>query len=177
MPAPKNPTKREEWRRKIGLASRGLKRIVTAEHRKNLSLANKGNTPWIKGKRQSPEHVRRRQETRIRNGTTQKLTAPRGPKHYLWIEDRSKIKGYWNERNNPEYKQWRNGVMKRDKRKCRMSNDDCEGKLTAHHILSWSKFPNLRYDIKNGITLCHYHHPRTREKELLLAPLLQEMVI
>ena len=27
-------------------------------------------------------------------------------------------------------------------------------KLNAHHIKSWKSFPNLRYEISNGITLC-----------------------
>lgn len=40
-----------------------------------------------------------------------------------------------------------------------------KGRLEAHHILRWVDFPKLRYEVNNGITLCHYHHPRKRVDE------------
>lgn len=95
---------------------------------------------------------------------------------YRWIKDRTQIKKYWSERNNPEYKQWRNEVWKRDAFKCRISNGDCCGRIEAHHILSWSEYPELRYQPNNGITLCHAHHPRKRAEEKRLAPVFQELV-
>ena len=51
-----------------------------------------------------------------------------------------------------------------------------KGKLEAHHILSWSKFPELRYEVNNGITLCHFHHPRKRNDEMTLSPFFQSLV-
>ena len=41
---------------------------------------------------------------------------------------------------------------KLDKGQCRMcgSKED----LQVHHILPWRDFPEERYNIKNGITLC-----------------------
>lgn len=99
-----------------------------------------------------------------------------GVNHYLWKKDRTKIVQYWTERNNPEYKQWRNAVFKRDNHNCRINNCDCNGKVNAHHILSWREYPELRYIINNGITLCHYHHPRRRDEEQKLIPFFKSMV-
>ena len=35
----------------------------------------------------------------------------------------------------------------------------------------------LRYEINNGITLCHAHHPRGRAKGKQLTPYFQELVL
>ena len=58
-----------------------------------------------------------------------------------------------------DYKRWRNAVFKRDGHHCQFAN--CKfptGRLNAHHIKMKYYFPELIYDIKNGITLCEYHH-------------------
>ena len=71
---------------------------------------------------------------------------------------------------------FRTKIYKRDKYKCKINNQDCKGRLEAHHILSWREYPELRYDINNGITLCHFHHPRRWEEEKRLIPTFQELV-
>ncbi len=40
----------------------------------------------------------------------------------------------------------------------------------------WREYPELRYNINNGITLCHAHHPRKREEEAKLSPFFQQLV-
>lgn len=97
--------------------------------------------------------------------------------HYLWKKDRSEVKDYWTERNNPEYKQWRKEVFKQDDYKCKINNKDCLGKIVAHHILPWSRFPELRYEVNNGITLCQFHHPRKRNDEIRLVPTFNGLVL
>lgn len=92
-----------------------------------------------------------------------------------WIEDRSKLKKQ-NRRNDTSYKEWRKHVWLRDSFQCRMINDDCLGRLEAHHILDWSNFPELRYEVNNGITLCHAHHPRGRKNEAKLSPYFKDLV-
>jgi HNH endonuclease len=56
-------------------------------------------------------------------------------------------------RNHASYKEWRRLVYERDNYTCQ----DC-GKtncyLHAHHIKSFSQFPELRTDVSNGKTLC-----------------------
>lgn len=55
-----------------------------------------------------------------------------------------------------EYIKWRNAVFYRDNYKCQKCNS--VKKLEAHHLKSYSKFPELRYDVSNGITLCKECH-------------------
>lgn len=76
----------------------------------------------------------------------------------------------------PEYREWRMNIFKRDNFKCKIFNSDCKGQLQAHHILNWKDYPELRYEINNGITLCVAHHPRGRAKEKRLIPTFQELV-
>jgi len=61
--------------------------------------------------------------------------------------------------DSPEYKKWRDAVYKRDKYKCQMPG--CTRKkasLNAHHIQRWAEFPELRFVVSNGITLCRTCH-------------------
>jgi hypothetical protein len=57
MPAPKDPAKREEWRRKLveaGKKRKGWKH--TEETKAKIGRASKGKTSWIKGKKLTEEH-------------------------------------------------------------------------------------------------------------------------
>jgi len=101
-----------------------------------------------------------------------------GINNYNWIEDRAQLKTYGDgeERRSPKYKDWSKRVKDRDIWKCRINNKDCSGKVIAHHILSWSEFPELRYNINNGITLCLAHHPRKRAEEKRLIPFFMGLV-
>jgi len=51
-----------------------------------------------------------------------------------------------------DLRKWRESVFKRDNFLCQTCGNG--GKLHAHHIKSFSEFPDLRLDILNGITLC-----------------------
>lgn len=60
-------------------------------------------------------------------------------------------------RNSFEFREWRRKVYEKD-------NHTCQGcgrrgwkegvPLDAHHIKPFSDYPNLRFDVSNGITLC-----------------------
>lgn len=63
-------------------------------------------------------------------------------------------------RESIEYKEWRNQVYERDNYTCQVCNVK-GGKLVAHHIKSWSKYPDLRYEKSNGLTLCEECHKKT----------------
>ena len=94
---------------------------------------------------------------------------------HAYIEDRSKLKRH-NRRNDSMYADWRLNVYRRDNYKCKINNEECNGRIEAHHILCWREYSELRYTINNGITLCQTHHPRVRVEEKRLIPEFQELV-
>lgn len=63
-------------------------------------------------------------------------------------------------RHRFEYKRWRTCVYERDKYTCQCCGS-VGGKLNAHHIYQFSDYKNLRYDERNGITLCTDCHDST----------------
>jgi hypothetical protein len=77
---------------------------------------------------------------------------------------------------DPLYLKWMTEVKERDNKRCRIKNQDCNGRLEAHHILDWVNHPELRYEITNGITLCRFHHPKGRDEEKRWADALQKLV-
>lgn len=97
-------------------------------------------------------------------------------KHPMWISDRSLLVKNEKKHLDGRYREWMISVKMRDSWKCKINNSDCNGRLESHHILNWADYPELRYEINNGITLCHAHHPRKREDEAKLSPFFQSLV-
>ena len=64
-------------------------------------------------------------------------------------------------RRSNEYKLWREAVFKRDRYQCIWGGKEHGNKLQADHIKSFSQFPELRFAIDNGRTLCHECHKKT----------------
>ena len=61
-------------------------------------------------------------------------------------------------RNSKEYKLWRSAVYQRDNYTCVWCGNPDSGNLNAHHIKPFALFPELRFAIDNGITLCKNCH-------------------
>lgn len=76
-----------------------------------------------------------------------------------------------------EYIKWKRHVKRRDNYKCQWSFCNCKTKLQVHHILEWSKYPHLRYDVNNGITLCKVHHKSIKGHEGLYASIFSNKVM
>jgi hypothetical protein len=84
--------------------------------------------------------------------------AHRGEKSHWWeggkTKERHKI------HNSMEYRDWRRAVFERDNYTCQGCG--VRGKyLEADHIKPFSRYPELRFDVKNGRTLCKPCHRKT----------------
>jgi HNH endonuclease len=75
------------------------------------------------------------------------------------IDPDGKVRGgVKRDRNMPAYIEWRKSVFERDSYTCRECG--AKGNINAHHIKAWSKHPEQRFDIDNGITLCGDCHAK-----------------
>lgn len=63
-------------------------------------------------------------------------------------------------KTSAEYKEWRMKVFVRDGFKCQVCGKTGNN-IEAHHIKEQCNYPELRYDVNNGITLCHECHKKT----------------
>jgi hypothetical protein len=136
-----------EWRRK-------MKEIAQ----------EKGFGKWMKGKKISQE-VREKIRKTMKGWNGQKYHfTSENPLRY-WLGKRGKNTAHWkggldfikNIRNSLEYKLWRDSIFKKDNWTCWHCLKR-GGTLCAHHILSFAEFPELRFAINNGITLCKECH-------------------
>jgi hypothetical protein len=179
----------DEWRKNISLGLKG--RIFSESHLKSLSVANTKERNPMWGKHHSEESKKKKsltstgkpnpmsKDARIRaSNLLSSMNKKRsGENHYMWKKDRSSL----TKRNHvsmmdESYSEWRTSVFSRDGWMCKIKNENCDGQLEVHHILPWRDFVELRFNINNGITLCHAHHPRKRAEEKRLIPTFQELV-
>ena len=145
----------------------------SAETKKKLSEL-KLESPvkyWLGKKRDESTKLKisEKNKGKVRSDEFKKNISKRfsGENHPRWINDRAKL-AKKQIRNDTAYKEWRKNVWIRDKFNCKIKNSSCEGKIVAHHIFGWKDYPDLRYDINNGITLCKFHHPKKRNDEINL---------
>jgi 5-methylcytosine-specific restriction endonuclease McrA len=116
-------------------------------------------------------------EEHIKNLKLSHIGVNCGEKNGNWIKDRTKLAKH-QKRNDYTYKEWRKKCLVRDNYQCKICGEKYtkENKLIVHHILPWSQFPQERYNINNGITLCKIHHPRKREDEQRLISTLKKLI-
>lgn len=159
---------------RISESLKGVGHPCSAETKEKLRQFNLG-------KKHSLETILKMKKARqfVSLETRKKLSdSHKREKSYRWISDRTKLSrlNKQGERRTSAYFNWRKEVWLRDRYKCKIANPDCKGKIEAHHILSWRDYPELRYQVNNGITLCHAHHPRKRAEEKRLSPYFAELV-
>ena len=76
---------------------------------------------------------------------------------------------------SPQNSEWRLMVFGRDDYRCQMCGEKgCY--LEAHHIKKWSKYPSLRREVSNGITLCNCCHLLTKHHEEEYESLFEELI-
>lgn len=137
-------TKDKISKTKVGNAIPWNKGIPMSDEVKNkISLTKKGK-PY--GCIRTPEMRRRASEI------------SRGDKCYNWKGGVTPINKLL--RRSVEFKLWRESVFKRDNWTCVFCGER-GGELHPDHIKRFSDYPELRFDINNGRTLCVDCHRKT----------------
>jgi hypothetical protein len=77
-------------------------------------------------------------------------------------------------RKSTLYREWRIAVLKRDGCACKMC--DALEDLHVHHIKPFAKFPELRFEVSNGITLCELCHYEVAGAEMENATKFSELI-
>ena len=148
----------DETKRKIGLAHIGIK--LSIAHRKKLSESHKGN--------QSRLGIKHTEATKRKIGLASKGNQyAAGENNGNWKGGISPINH--SIRNSQEMKLWRESVFKRDNYTCVWCglkggwNKELKRRiiLNADHIKSFALFPELRFALENGRTLCVECHKTT----------------
>jgi len=116
--------------------NKGIK--LSAEQIKKLTDSHKGKAPWNKGK---PAYwAKGKLNNNWKGGVT---------------SENEQL------RKSIEYKQWRQGIFERDDYTCQSCGKRGGIDLNANHKKPWSLFPELRFDLDNGETLCIPCHKLT----------------
>lgn len=118
----------------------------TQASKKKMSIARKGNQNR-KGKPFTPDQLEYLRQQTIK-------ATPRGKDHPNWKGGMTREQYRDRYGLTPEYIVWRRSVYQRDNYTCQHCGDSRGGNLNAHHIKEWSKYPDHRYELDNGITLC-----------------------
>lgn len=147
----------EEWKRQVSrkLKGRVLHPPHSDETRKKISRAFKGKhhspkTEFKKGKTYSLEERQKMGEIRRRLGFRPPVY--RGEKAWNWKGGVTPLAQKI--RHSIEYKLWRKAVFERDGYMCVWCGSSKSGALNADHIQEFALYPELRFAIDNGRTLC-----------------------
>lgn len=78
-----------------------------------------------------------------------------------WAKEDYKTDDKYAKYRTPEYIAWRKACLIRDSFRCVCCGRGRPAPLQVDHIHSWSRYPELRFDVANGQTLCIPCHKRT----------------
>jgi hypothetical protein len=159
----------EEHKKNIKKGNIGLKRTGLAlQH-----IINTNQKPWTEERRKKmaesktgDKNPAKREEVKEKI----RLTKSKNPNRYWWGKKRFDMIGDKNSswkggitpenhkiRHSLESKFWKRECLKRDNFICQKTGQK-GGELEVHHINNFADFPELRFDINNGITLSKQSH-------------------
>lgn len=139
----------------ISLAKKG--HAVTPEARQKISQSLQGYIPWNKGKKDVYSESTKEKMRKTRQSKEYRESRS-GENHHNWkggaTPETKKI------RNSLEMRLWREAVFKRDNWTCIWCFEKGR-RLEADHIKRFADYPELRFAIDNGRTLCIECHKKT----------------
>ncbi len=157
---------------------------LTNSHKEKISRALKGRNVWNKGKKgiyrkETINKIRNSALNQFKNGmpaeTKEKIRIalkgkPKSKEHIQKLKGNksSQWKGGISPindliRKSIEFRLWREAVFARDNWVCQKCKDRGD-KIHSHHIQNFSQYPELRFAIDNGITLCKKCHQNFHKK-------------
>lgn len=148
----------ETSRQNISEGHKGKPRSFETREKISLSMKAKGITRSLEAKARLSIIASNR---KLSEETKAKISdAMRGDKHPNW-------KGgvtypIFALRKTKEYRHWRNAVLERDGYRCRRCYKSTR-RLNTHHIFSFTLFPELRFEVSNGLTVCVSCHTKYKD--------------
>lgn len=141
----------EESKLKLSLATKGRTGTWTGK-KHSEETKNKLKVAWIKRRKLGVSEETRKKVSLSLKGNKRSYKGGRTPKD---VSIRMSI----------EYKLWRTAVFTRDGFTCvwcsKGNKNGEKTKLNADHIKPFSKYPELRFNLDNGRTLCVPCHRKT----------------
>lgn len=134
------------WNKGIPLTKEAKQKL---SDKMKIVAIEKGYGQWMIGKKLSIETRQKQSESNLERIAT--------GKHNFYIDGRTPERMVI--RHSLDYKLWREAVFKRDDFTCK----ECKQRgvyIEAHHIKPFSLFPELRFAIDNGVTLCTACHAK-----------------
>jgi hypothetical protein len=176
MPTPKDPIEYQKWKRKVSEGTRRamIKKWEDPEYRKKVIEGIKRKWQDLNFKNKVLTRLREVRRKRLK----ERMKGEKNPAKRL--EVRKKISEAMKGAKNPKWKGgityqndilrkiskgklWRKAVFQRDNFTCQKCGQS-GGRLVAHHIFNFADFPEYRYLVENGITLCKKCHNEFHKK-------------
>lgn len=143
---------KERTIRRDGIGHPLCKKCASTKKWENSSYAKKCSDSHIGYV--MPEEQREK-IAKANTGKSTKAWVLKGESHYNWKGGVTpEIRKH---RNSLNYKLWRRSCLERDCFTCQISGR-IGGCLVVHHLNNFSKFPELRYELRNGVTIARELH-------------------
>ena len=133
-------------------------------HRFNIPIFSRSEQ--LSGKQKSEEHKKHLSEAAIRRDMS-------GENNPNWRGGVTR----WDKkiRSSKQYKEWKQACLDRDNHMCVICGS--EENLQVHHIIPFARYPETRFNLGNGITLCEECHAKAHNGRLYSSPKEQVLTL